>query len=257
MLNFKKSIYAFMAIMMTMAFAGLSERVPIWIFLLPIAGFIFMVVYGSANIGSGFFMHVTCRNEESEDEIAITFDDGPDPETTLQVLDILKQNDIKATFFCIGEKVTQYPEVVQRIAGDGHLIGNHSFTHSTFFDFFSHDSMVREIRNTNKIIEKTVGKRIHLFRPPFGVTTPVLAKAIKKTKMIPVGWSLRSMDTVTKDPKKLIAKINKQLVPGDVILLHDTCPVTVRSLQQIIDDIRKKGLKIVPADKLLHVNAYV
>lgn len=237
--------------------SGLYTSISLWLFLIPIATYLLLIIYGASNIRSDFFMKVSSGGDETYAEVALTFDDGPSPETTPQILDILKKNDITAAFFCIGEKAAEHPELMQRISDEGHIIGNHSYSHHFFFDFLSHDNMVREIRNTNKVIEKIVRKRIHLFRPPYGVTTPVLAKAVKKAKMTPIGWTLRSMDTVTTDPVKLVSKISKNLRPGDVILLHDTARVTVDSLQQIIDSINQKELDIIPVDTLLNVNAYV
>ncbi len=257
MFNYKGATLFLILVLILIALSGLITSIPIWLFLVPVVPYIILVIYGSATVSSQFFMPVVYRGEQEKKTVAITFDDGPSPATTPAILDILKKNEVPAAFFCIGEKVVENPEIVQRIAGDGHVMGNHSYTHHFLFDIFGHDSMVREMRTTNKAIEKITRKRIHLFRPPYGVTTPVLARAVKKAKMNAVGWSLRSMDTVTKDPKKLVNKITKQVKAGDVILLHDTMPVTVEALQGIIDAIRAKGYDIVPADKLLNINAYV
>jgi peptidoglycan-N-acetylglucosamine deacetylase len=257
MLDFKTATLLLFLSMIIIALSGLFLSIPIWPFLIPLSLYIILVIHGSASVQSEFFMPVVCRGDEAVNEVAITFDDGPDPDNTQRILDTLKKNEVSAAFFCIGEKVAENPELMQQIADGGHVIGNHSYSHGFFFDLSSHDNMVREIRSTNKIIEKSVRKRIHLFRPPYGVTTPVLAKAVKKTKMTSVGWSLRSMDTVEKDPQKLVNKISKQVKSGDVILLHDTQAVTADALQSIIDNINSKGFKIVPVDKLLNINAYV
>ncbi|MBL0342734.1 MAG: polysaccharide deacetylase family protein [Bacteroidetes bacterium] len=95
-----------------------------------------------------------------------------------------------------------------------------------------------------------------LFRPPYGVTTPVVAKVISETGMQPIGWSLRSMDTVIKDEAKLVLKIKNNLKSGDIILLHDTAAVTLAALQQIINEIKAKGFKIVRIDQLLNIEPY-
>jgi len=244
-------------VQLLIAVAGLSYNIPLWMFLVPLIPYTFLIIYGSSVIGSQFFMKSSCRGNEDYEEVAITFDDGPSPDTTPRILDILKENEVRAAFFCIGEKAVEHPDIMKRIADEGHVIGNHSYSHSKFFDFLSHDNMVREIRNTNKAIEKITRKRVHLFRPPFGVTTPVLAKAVKKAKMTSVGWSLRSLDTTINDPNKLISKIDKKLKPGDVILLHDTMEVTVNSLQTIINNIDDRGYAILPVDELLDIHAYV
>ncbi len=257
MLNYKSATVFCIISLILIAFAGLYDKISLWLFLIPIGIYLTMIFYGASNIRSDFFMRVASGGDTTFAEVALTFDDGPSPETTPAILDVLKKNGITAAFFCIGEKAVEHPELLQRIADEGHIIGNHSYSHHFFFDFLSHDNMVREIRNTNKAIEKIIRKRVHLFRPPYGVTTPVLAKAVKKAKMTPVGWTLRSMDTVTSSSSKLVNKITKNLRPGDVILLHDTETVTVESLQKIIDSINQKDLNIVPVDTLLNINAYV
>lgn len=257
MLNFKYASLFLLQIMFIIVLSGLYFTIPLWIFLIPTGLYAMLLIHGSCFIGSHFFMPVVCKAEEPDNAVAITFDDGPAPGTTDQILDILKKNNVKAAFFCIGERVVENPELIKRISDEGHLIGNHSYSHHFFFDLFSYNNMVREIRNTNKAIEKIVSKRIHLFRPPYGVTTPVLAKAVKKAKMTSVGWSLRSFDTITKTPGKLVDTIDRKIKAGDVILLHDTIDVTVNSLQPILDNIKSKGLTIVPVDKLLNINAYV
>jgi peptidoglycan-N-acetylglucosamine deacetylase len=257
MLNFKSATLLLIVILIMIGLSGLFNSIPIWLFVIPILPYLILIVYGSATIGSSFFMPVICNGDKTINEVALTFDDGPAPKTTDTILDILKKNQVPAAFFMIGERAVEHPHLVQRIADEGHLIGNHSYSHHALFDLFPRSEMVRELRATNKAIEKMVRKRVHLFRPPYGVTTPALAKAVSKTKMTPVGWSLRSFDTVAKSPDQLINKINKQVKPGDVILLHDTKAVTAEALQNIIDAIRQKGLKIVPVDELLKINAYV
>ena len=116
--------------------------------------------------------------------------------------------------------------------------------------------MKQELEDTNKVVEKVISKKMKFFRPPYGVTTPILAKAIQETGMLPVGWSVRSMDTVIKSETTLINKLSADLKPGDVLLLHDTARVTIDSLQQIILTIKNKGLKPVRLDQLLKMEAY-
>ncbi len=257
MLDYRTSSLLFVLSMLMIALSGLFINIAMWSFLIPIFIYLLLLIHGTISISTEFFMPVICNGPDDHNGVSITFDDGPSPETTPRILDILKENEVKAAFFCIGEKVAENPEIMKRIVAEGHIIGNHSYSHHFFFDLLSHDNMVREIRNTNKAIEKIGGKKIHLFRPPYGVTTPILAKAVKKTKMTSVGWSLRSFDTTTNDPVKLINYIDKKLKAGDVILLHDTREVTVEALQAIIDKIDDREFAILPVDQLLNINAYV
>ena len=256
MLNYKTSSLGLVGVLIVMASIGIVHDIPLPFFLVPVFIYIGLLVWGSSQIYSGYFMEVYCHGDESIPEVAITFDDGPDPEFTPSILDILKQHQTTATFFCIGEKINENPEILKRISAEGHLVGNHSFSHHVFFDFFTQNNMVREIRTTNRAVEKLIQKRMFFFRPPYGVTTPVLNKAVKLSKVIPVGWSLRTLDTISRDPDKLIKKVKDNLREGDIILLHDTGRVTAEALPGIIHNIREKGFKIVRVDELLKLHAY-
>lgn len=243
-------------VLIIMASVGIVHDIPLPYFLIPVTIYLGILAYGSAVISSGFFIEVPCEGDPEVPEVALTFDDGPDAEGTPVILDILKEHNVPAAFFCIGDKINVNPELLQRIHAEGHMIGNHSLTHHFFFDFFTKMSMVSEIRATNRIVDKLINKRMFLFRPPYGVITPALARAIKFAKVTPIGWSLRTMDTVSKNPEKLIQKITTNLKEGDVILLHDTAAVTVTALPEIIKVIRDNGFKIVRVDELLKLHAY-
>lgn len=201
-------------------------------------------------------MQVICHGNVQEKRVSLTFDDGPVEKGTTAILDILNKNNIQASFFCIGNRMKRNPTLVKRIIDEGHIIGNHSYSHHFFFDLFPKNKMKGELDATNNTVFEIGNHKPRLFRPPYGVTTPVLAKAVIECNMQPVGWSLRSMDTVTSDSEKLINKIEQSVKPGDIILLHDTEAVTANSLQRIIDIIRKKGLEPVRLDQLLQTKAY-
>jgi peptidoglycan/xylan/chitin deacetylase (PgdA/CDA1 family) len=201
-------------------------------------------------------MDVACNAATTKNEIALTFDDGPVEKNTEQILDILKSNGVEATFFCIGERISQNPSIIKRMDAENHLIGNHSFTHHFFFDLFSKEKMKQEINDTNQALEKITNRKMKFFRPPYGVTTPVLAKAIQETGLRPIGWNVRSMDTVIKNEKQLLSKIKGKLKAGDVLLFHDTATVTINSLQTILNEIKQQGLQPVRLDKLFNTEAY-
>ena len=227
-----------------------------WAYVLLLLLFSFILFYGSYFINSGFYIPVTCNGDRQKKQVALTFDDGPVEDKTSAILDTLRKNNVHAAFFCIGNRMKNLPSVVQRMEQEGHLVGNHSFTHHFFFDLFTRNKMKQELDATNETATTIISRKPRLFRPPYGVTTPVLARAISECTMFPVGWSLRSMDTVTKSENKLIHKIEMNIKPGDIVLLHDTESVTVSSLQKIIDLIRSKGLEPVRLDQLLKTNAY-
>jgi peptidoglycan/xylan/chitin deacetylase (PgdA/CDA1 family) len=121
---------------------------------------------------------------------------------------------------------------------------------------FGANKMLAELQLTDDTIEKAIGKRPRLFRPPYGVTNPNLKKAVKKGNYTSIGWNIRSLDTVVKQPEELMLRITPFIKPGAVILLHDSMHVTVQTLPALINHIRKEGYRIERIDKLLNIPAY-
>ena len=214
--------------------------------------FILLLTYGCFSICSGMFVKAVCRTGEKG--VLLTFDDGPDPETTPRILDILEKHNIKALFFMTGKKAVEDPELVRKISENGHIIGNHTFSHSNFFPVFSVRKMVEEISRTSEIIEKTTGKKVRLFRPPFGVTNPNIAKAVRKTGKKVIGWSLRSLDTVRDDSTSLSQKILNDIKEGDVVLFHDTQVQTAQILDNLIEVCMERGFEFIDAGQFFRVD---
>lgn len=187
--------------------------------------------------------------------IALTFDDGPNTETSA-ILDILKREQVKAAFFCIGRNIEQNQALALRMHDEGHVVGNHSYYHTTGFDWMNSTRMLAEIEKCNGIIRKVTGRQPNMFRPPYGITNPNLYRAVKRSGMASIGWSLRSFDTMTKDSEQLKNRIINKLSGGDIILLHDSVPLTREILTDLIRQARKKGYTFVRIDQLLDVQAY-
>ncbi|MBS1782506.1 MAG: polysaccharide deacetylase family protein [Bacteroidetes bacterium] len=187
--------------------------------------------------------------------VSLTFDDGP-AKYTQPILDILAEKQVPATFFAIGKNVVAHPEVVKRWDHEGHLIGNHSYGHGFNFDWQSTKEMTKEIESTNDVIASIIGKRPRLFRPPYGVTNPNLAKAINRAKMHSIAWNIRSFDTKSKDPDQLLNRILDRLSGGDIILLHDSMGITHEILTELIERTQQNGFTFVPLDKMLDIHAY-
>lgn len=230
--------------------------VPYFVYVLLLLTYSLVVFYGCVNIASGFFIPVTCKGNPSANEIAISFDDGPAKEHTAAILRVLEQENVKAAFFCIGNRIPGNEHLLKKIMEDGHIIGNHSFSHHFWFDLFSPEKMLNDMQMMDEAVQKVTGLQPKLFRPPYGVTNPNLKKAIIRGKYIPVGWSVRSMDTVTKDEQKLFEKVMAGLHPGAVFLFHDTCESTLKLLPIFIKEVKKRGYQFVPLDKLLHLTPY-
>ncbi len=191
-----------------------------WFILGFILLFLAFMTYAVFAIRAGIFIKGICDNKGTEP--LFTFDDGPHPIYTPQVLAILKENNIKAIFFCIGKNVEKYPEIARQIIAEGHQIGNHSFNHDISGTFADSKKYIIEITSTNDIIEHVTGVKPIYFRPPFGVTNPSIAKAIVKSGMQLMAWNLRTFDTVTKDASTIVKKIQSSIKPSSIILMHDT-----------------------------------
>lgn len=201
-------------------------------------------------------MKVFCAAKTDKKEIAISFDDGPAENFTPQILETLRINNVKAVFFCIGNRIEGNEEIFKRLQEEDHIIGNHSYTHHFFFDLFSSKKMLNELKMTDRITEKLTGLKLKLFRPPYGVINPNLRKAIQEGDYIPVGWNVRSMDTTINDEKKLLSKVMRSLKPGAVYLFHDTCQSTLSMLPEFIKGVRENGYEIVRLDKMLALKPY-
>ncbi|MCI1186386.1 polysaccharide deacetylase family protein [Hymenobacter sp. DH14] len=221
----------------------------------PVAAYVAAAAYGSSRISSSFFVETMWRGPTDHPHIALTFDDGPVPGTA-QVLEILARHAAPATFFCIGQRARQQPEMLRQIDAAGHLIGNHTFTHSYFIDLFSPRRLRAEIAETDAAIAAATGRRPRLFRPPYGVTTPNFGRAIRASGHQCIGWSVRSLDTVAKDEAQLLNKVTAALAPGAVFLFHDTSAATAAVLDEFLRRARERGFRVVPLDQLLGVTPY-
>ncbi|NMH27701.1 polysaccharide deacetylase family protein [Flavobacterium silvaticum] len=215
-----------------------------------------IILIGSSYIWSQYHVKAYLGNpSEKENKISLTFDDGPS-EFTPKVLDLLYEFNVKATFFCIGKNVDSHPEIANRIVSEGHLIGNHSYSHSKTFDFLGTDAVESELNQTDASIEKATSKKVRFFRPPYGITTPKIARALKRTKHDVIGWNIRSNDGISSDGKNILKRIETRLKPGGIILMHDTSAVSVSVLEQLLLTLRHRNFTVVPVTELLKLEAY-
>lgn len=218
--------------------------------------FVAIVAWGASDISLSFFTPVLNKAVTKEKIVAISFDDGPDPEHTPEILAILQQHQVPAAFFCIGHRVAAHPHLLKSAYEQGHVIGNHSYLHHFWFDLFPSARMLADLKQADSAIAGAIGQLPKLFRPPYGVTNPSLARAIKRGGYTAVGWSVRSLDTVIKKEDELLRRVLFNVKPGDIFLFHDTCRVTVNILPELIKGLRNKGFTIVRIDQLLNVPAY-
>ena len=209
-----------------------------WVYFGLFIIFLVFVINGVSDIQFDYFLKSINKKRTRQKEVALTFDDGP-TEFTPQFLDILKENNIKATFFCIGKQIEKYPEIFRRITDEGHCVGNHSYTHSNSIGWKSTSEMILEIENADQEIEK-FGINTNLYRPPFGITNPNIARAIKKTNKISIGWNVRSFDTTTDNEKKILQRITKNINKGSIVLMHDTSQKTYIVLVDLLLFLKSK-----------------
>lgn len=214
-------------------------------------------VYGASVLSAEFFLPVMYAGDRNSNKIAITFDDGPIPVFTEKILDVLNTHKVPAAFFCIGNRVNDYPAVIKRMHEAGHLIGNHSYWHGPMFDLQSPDKIAKELADTDIAIQKAINKKPNFFRPPFGVTNPMVASAVKRRGYRTIGWTVRSFDTMTKNGNALLERVTRSLKGGDVILFHDYSTATLEMLPAFLEQVAILGLKIVRVDELLKEKAYV
>jgi peptidoglycan/xylan/chitin deacetylase (PgdA/CDA1 family) len=257
MLTFKRTNIFMFACLFVLNISHLFPHIYIsgWWYLA--LGIVYMVIIniGSFRVDSNFHFHVICKGNSSVIGAAITFDDGPNPETTPQVLDVLKKHNVKAAFFLIGKKAESHPELVKRIIAEGHVIGNHTYGHSHYFDFFTPRIMAREFKKSYEIIKGLTGLSIHWFRPPYGVTNPMMKKALKMSEFVPVGWSVRSLDTVIRNQEKILRRLEKT-GNGDIVLLHDIRKDMPDILEKFIMILENKKIKITDPETVLGISAY-
>ncbi|MCW3117762.1 MAG: polysaccharide deacetylase family protein [Chitinophagaceae bacterium] len=256
MLNFRNTNIVFIVLLAALTGCHILYGLPFYSYIILSFVYSLLLFWGSYFIGSNFYFNVICSAKTEQKQIAISFDDGPFPEFTPQVLQILKENKVPAAFFCIGKRVQEHAELFQQVIAEGHLIGNHSYSHHLWFDLFSAGKMAADLQAMDDAMKKIAGLKPRLFRPPYGVTNPNLKKAVIKGNYIPIGWNIRSMDTVIKNEQKLLEKVTRLLKPGAVVLFHDTAKATPGMLSAFIRQVKDSGYEIVRLDKLLKLEPY-
>ncbi|MEM9556149.1 MAG: polysaccharide deacetylase family protein [Acidobacteriota bacterium] len=154
-------------------------------------------------------------------EVALTFDDGPDPEVTPRVLDLLDAADARASFFCIGRHVRAHPELAREIVRRGHRLENHTHSHRATFAFLAGAAVDFEIGAAQRAITHAVGRPPAWFRPPAGMRNPLLHRHIARHGLCYAAWSRRGFDAVSSDPRAVLRRLTRHLAAGDILLLHD------------------------------------
>ncbi len=225
--------------------------IPWWSLLILFVVYSIILGWGVFDIGSQFFMPTFWRGKQGE--VSFTFDDGPHPDVTPKVLDVLREANVKAAFFVIGRNAEKHPELVKKIVDEGHTVGNHTYNHAYVF---SKSAAEKQVTEGQGAIEKIIGKKPNYFRPPFGVMTPEIATAIRKEKCTVIGWDLRSQDGRIRTKEATINRVKAHLKKATVLLFHDTNPTTPEALREIIHLCNQNGMKIVSLPEQLAIEPY-
>ena len=173
-----------------------------------------------------------------KESILLTFDDGPDPEITPQVLDLLDEYGAKAAFFVIGEKAQQHPEIVRDIISRGHVIGNHTQTHpERNFWHIGPKAAAKEIDQCQIAVREITGESPRLFRPPVGMHNPFVFDHLRRKDLPCVIWTHRSYDTRTSDVDRIIQRLTTDLIPGSILIIHDHLPTAPEVTRRVLETI--------------------
>ncbi|WP_371376362.1 polysaccharide deacetylase family protein [Sporomusa aerivorans] len=207
-----------------------------------------------------FYGPVFSEIKTNQKLVALTFDDGPYPPYTGQILDILKERQIPATFFVIGQNAAKHPELVRRIVSEGHQLGNHTYSH---VDLLKADrqGIIQEVEKTSKVIAGIVGYAPHVIRPPHGFRDAVVMDTMAEYRLKVVEWSVSSRDWVNPGAEVIAERTLKQVKNGSIILLHDGDGIaaaaprsqTVAATRIIIDRLLAEGYMFVTVDEILKV----
>lgn len=242
---------------------------------------IVFMVWASASIRSGVYVRAFCREKTDRKVVYLTFDDGPHPPETERVLDVLRERGARATFFLIGSKVSGNEAVLRRMLEEGHTLGLHTYSHAGTFPLLSFDKMLADVNEGKHAVESVADKKISLFRPPFGVSNPTIAKVIRTLGLHTVGWDVRSFDTMFCKSSEhsckqsgysckqsehsckssehsckqsgldwyvpVVERIMKQVRPGSVILLHDRLDGASELLALLLDSLAASGYEFTRA----------
>ncbi len=173
-------------------------------------------------------------------ELALTLDDGPDPQVTPKVLDLLDAHRARATFFCIGERATRHPHLCREIVARGHTVENHSQRHAHSFALLGPRAMTREIGQAQDVLAQVTGRAPRFFRAPAGLRNPFLDPVLQRLDLQLVSWTRRGFDTLRRDPADVLGRLTRTLGAGDIVLLHDGNAARTRTGRPIV-------LEVLPA----------
>jgi len=231
---------------------------PLWLALAVTFAYLSLCGVGIVFPRFEMFADVVERGEPGKSRVSLTFDDGPDPATTPTILDALKARGHRATFFVIGRKAEQYPELVRAILDSGHELGLHGYSHDRFTAWRTPARILKDIRKAQELLATFVGRQIFWYRPPVGHVSPRTAAAVRKADVELVTWSVRCFDGLPGTrPERVTSCVERKVHDGAIILLHDASergdfvPAGVSAIEPILDVLQQRGFKSVTLSELL------
>ena len=215
--------------------------------------------------GSQFFLPVVHRSRSKAPKLALTFDDGPDPEVTPKLLDLLREHSAKASFFFVGARAKAHPELVSRVHAEGHDVGTHTDTHRAMFHFGSRSSVYNEVQRGIDAIEDILGKTPLFFRPPQGLRSPMVTRVLERYRGLTFfTWTARGKDSLDTTKERILSRLRPALVPGSILTLHDGRGLlggndrapTFAAVKSILEECKAKGLACVTLSELTERKPY-
>jgi len=202
---------------------------------------------------------IVLQGPVTENKIALTFDDGPDPRFSETVLDVLKEYNVPATFFVMGSRAIAYPEIIERIVAEGHIIGNHTYFHPNLVKEGDVATLEREVTRTENTLNDIIGYRTKLFRAPYGFLYNELVEKLSDMDYSVVVWSVDSLDWQEDPPEVITDNVLNNVQPGAIVLMHDggdwdaDRTSTIESLRKIIPTLQEQGYQFVTVPELLNI----
>jgi peptidoglycan/xylan/chitin deacetylase (PgdA/CDA1 family) len=202
-----------------------------------------------------WYENVVHRVPTMERVVALTYDDGPHPVFTPQILDILDKYHVKATFFMIGSRMERYPEIVKEVMKRGHVIANHTYTHPRNIEMDTSPQIIRELEQCEQVIERMTGHRAYLFRPPRGLVDSTVFTIAQEEGYRTILWTVSADHHDAPTPESMAERVSNLIKPGGIILAHDgTFPSRWKDVQAtplIIESLLKQGYRFVTLPELL------
>jgi len=224
------------------------RKIALLLFLLMIGGVLLITQISSTTPSLVRADGTYYKANTQEKVVALTFDDGPDPIDTPDVLDILKEKNARATFFVLGKAALENPNLLKRLVLEGHEIGNHSYSHD-----YQQRNLVKEIEKTDQAVFASTGTHTYFYRPPGGFLSKYQLETIKKNGQVVALWSVDSKDWRNPGIKQIVDNVIKNVFPGAIILMHDggyQRGQTVKALGPIIDALRARGYRLATLSEL-------